>query len=85
MKIALIKNSLCINVVIFESMEAANQMFGSSYFLIECPDGFGSKDYYIDGTWRRRTETIIKICPVCGNNVLAEAEICPVCKYNFES
>lgn len=52
MDIALIKNSLCTNTVVFETLEQAKSMLGHLYDnIVLCPADRGISHRFIDGVW----------------------------------
>lgn len=52
MNTALIKDRLCVNVAVFDSIEDAKNMFGDTYdYIIECPEFRGINHKYVDGVW----------------------------------
>lgn len=52
MDIALIRDGVCSNVAVFDTVEHAKEFFRDSYdFIIECPEYRGIGHRYIDGCW----------------------------------
>lgn len=45
-------NGICINIGVFESVEAANH-FTSPYMLVPIEPGYGTGDCYTDGKWSK--------------------------------
>ena len=52
MIIALIKNELCVNVAVFDTIDLAKKMLQTEYDLVlACPENRGIGHRYIDGIW----------------------------------
>jgi len=58
MNIAVIKDSMCINVCVFNDLETAYNFLKANVWpgaseVLEVPDGYGIGDSYVDGEWTK--------------------------------
>lgn len=52
LNIALIKDSICVDIVVFDTLQAAVEMLGHIYdAIIECPEYRGIGHRYINNVW----------------------------------
>lgn len=64
MKFAFIKNSTCINIVVFDSVEVANSfkqiLSGDIDDIVLLEEGYGIGDKYENGIWEKQEPMIEK-------------------------
>jgi hypothetical protein len=61
MKVGIMKNTLCINAAVFETIETARKFLADGVWtdaddVQELPEGFGIGDSFIDGAWVKAPE-----------------------------
>lgn len=83
MRVGLIRNGKCENVIVVESIADGVALLGDTYEIYECPLNFGIGDLCYEGSWFAGGQGLIKVCPNCQNYVSAASTICPVCNYEF--
>jgi rubrerythrin len=86
MQVAIIKNGLCDNVAVFNSLEDAFDLLGNLYDdLIELPEGGKIGDEYINGEWikQKNINEISIFCPNCQNVIHEALDNCPICGFDI--
>lgn len=75
MNIALInkQTNICENVAVFDSMETAENMLGSTYNLTEAQEGYGIGDIYKGGKWSKAEPTPTEHEPTIEEDLMALA------------
>lgn len=62
MNIAIIKDGTCINIVVFDRLDTAQQFLTAGVYqadsIIELPDGYGIGDSYDGSTWTKAPEPV---------------------------
>lgn len=55
---ALIKNSICKNIAVFNNIDEAKEMINVLDVddVVSCERGFGIGDMYVDGVWKKSIE-----------------------------
>lgn len=60
MNIAIIKDNLCINIALFDSLETAQSFLTAGVYdadaVVELPDGYGIGDSYDGSAWTKAPE-----------------------------
>lgn len=81
MRVGLIRNSRCENIIVADDIQTATELYGDKYAVWECPISFGIGDLCYDGSWIASKSVIVIPCPQCGNYINASSVICPICNY----
>lgn len=60
MNIAIIKDNLCVNIALFDSLETAQSFLTAGVYdadaVVELPDGYGIGDSYDGSAWTKAPE-----------------------------
>ena len=83
MRVGLIKNAKCKNLVVAENLKTAQELFGNEYLVYECPTNFGIGDLCYEGTWIDGGTDLLKTCPLCSSNLQISVAKCLICGYEF--
>lgn len=88
MNVACIKDNLCDNIVVADTIETVSGMLGDKYDLYVCGDNGAMIGFeYIDGKWVVPSELSEGevFCPSCNTNLADTVEVCPVCRFDLGS